>query len=262
MLYAWARYLRADGFSQLPAFVAVVLLILSKKFKQARLVKVTRALALSEPVELFRIDAKAEGDVVRLGGWDTSKTTNTKDAPWFRCNLDRSNAPWVYRRGEPFRTIASLELLAVLVAIMVLVPRGGEQRRALVVIRGTTDNRGNKFVVTKLLTSKWPGLAILAEIAEQLEMRDMLLDLDWVPRLQNPEADAITNDAVGGFSPEHEIEVDIQKLDFVMLHELLEQGEVFFSNEFKSMSEAPELTDLERYGDKGKRIKLKQRDPW
>ena len=47
-----------------------------------------------------------------------------------------------------------------------------------------------------------------------------------------------------------------------MLRELQEQEEAFLTNESKDMSEAPELTDFERHGDKGKRIKLKKRDPW
>ena len=36
--------------------------------------------------------------------------------------LTRATAPWAYARGEPFRTIAALELLGTLVSLVVLVP--------------------------------------------------------------------------------------------------------------------------------------------
>ena len=36
------------------------------------------------------------------------------DALWFSVRLNRQNAPWAYAKGEPFRTIAALELFASL----------------------------------------------------------------------------------------------------------------------------------------------------
>ena len=68
---------------------------------------------------MFRVDAKAEGDVVCIGGWSLLWGTTTEEAPWFSMTLTKSSTPWVFEI-EPYRMIAALELLAVLVAIQVL----------------------------------------------------------------------------------------------------------------------------------------------
>ena len=57
---------------------------------------------------------------------------------------------------------------------------------------GITDNNGNRYVVTRMLTTKWPLLAFLAELSLQLEHRGILLVVNWSPREQNTEADAFT----------------------------------------------------------------------
>ena len=74
--------------------------------------------------ELFRQDAKAEGNAVAIGGWRTAGGVPASQAPWFAVELTRVNAPWAFARGEPFRTIASLELLGAFVGVMVLLPSG------------------------------------------------------------------------------------------------------------------------------------------
>ena len=72
--------------------------------------------------EVFRLDTKAEGNEVVVGGWQTTAGGNTKEAAWFADRLTRATAPWAYGKGEPFRAIAALELLGTLVSLMVLVP--------------------------------------------------------------------------------------------------------------------------------------------
>ena len=61
--------------------------------------------------EVFRLDAKAEGEQVAVGGWRCRGAASTHEASWFAVKLNRRNAPWAFTRGEAFRTIASLELL-------------------------------------------------------------------------------------------------------------------------------------------------------
>ena len=43
--------------------------------------------------EVFRLDAKAEGDQVAIGGWLTRGGLRTRDAPWFAVELNRRSAP-------------------------------------------------------------------------------------------------------------------------------------------------------------------------
>ena len=70
-----------------------------------------------EVLEMFRVDAEAEGDHIVIGGWEVPvpESGSTMDARWFSVTLNRKNAPWAYLKGEPFKNIASLELSAVLV---------------------------------------------------------------------------------------------------------------------------------------------------
>ena len=147
--------------------------------------------------ELFRLDAKAEGNSVAIGGWRTAGATRTREAAWFSVVLTRVNAPWAFARGEPFRTIASLELLGALVGVMVLLPLSDWSRSAdstgYLTFGCGTDNQGNAFLLDKMMTTKFPLGIILMELAHQLGLRRAVLRAEWLPRLQNEEADALTN---------------------------------------------------------------------
>eukprot|EP00969_Alexandrium_andersonii_P162557 7185550-Alexandrium_andersonii.AAC.1 len=49
-----------------------------------------------------------------IGGWESAGGCPPGQARWFALRITRKNAPWVFARGEPFRKIAALELLATL----------------------------------------------------------------------------------------------------------------------------------------------------
>ena len=55
--------------------------------------------------EVFRVDAKAEKDLIVIGGWEVGQEGKTEDARWFSMELTRRNAPWAFLKGEPFRNI-------------------------------------------------------------------------------------------------------------------------------------------------------------
>ena len=100
----------------------------------------------------------------------------------------------------------------------------------LVKLGGVTDNLGNAFIIPKLLTTKWPGAAVLMQFSEILMRRGLLLDLEWVPRDQNDIADRLANLDLEGFDPALRMEVDISPERFPLLHELL-SSEASFRNE-------------------------------
>ena len=113
---------------------------------------------------------------VTIGGYETGTPDGAaiphSEARWFLLKLDRHNAPWAFSKGEPFRTISSLEMLGSLLGIMLLLGhRGAEgyQSSGSLSVGALTDNLGNRFILTRLLTTKWPLMAFLAEIAAQLE---------------------------------------------------------------------------------------------
>jgi len=160
------------------------------------------------PGELFRVDAKAEGDdLAVIGGWAVGGGQGRGGAAWFSHRVGAEEYPWVFEKGRPFKVIAALELLAVLYGIMLLVPEG-DHRGAVgqVPISAGTDNQGNHFLVRKMLTTKYPLCLVAMELAAQLTDRNLDLRLDWRPRDQNTEADALTNEVYEGFDPARRVD--------------------------------------------------------
>jgi hypothetical protein len=179
--------------------------------------------------EVFRLDAKAEGEEVAIGGWRCLGVKRTADAPWFAVRLNRRNAPWAFARGEAFRTIASLELLGALVGLMVLVPDDLSTAESVGTATFTcgTDNQGNSYLLDKLLTTKYPLGVVLMELACQAGRKRASMRARWIPRLQNEEADALTNGEFHHFKDANRIEVDLGKLKFLVMDSLFELGEEY-----------------------------------
>lgn len=75
-------------------------------------------------VERCRTDAKAEGDIVTIGEYQSFDGFGCpiahKNTVWLLLSLNRSNAPWPFQNGEPFPTTASLELLGTLMGLLLL----------------------------------------------------------------------------------------------------------------------------------------------
>lgn len=118
----------------------------------------------SLPTDVFRIDAKAEGEKIVVGGWESFAQRELSEARWFSVELTRKTAPWAYVKADPFRTISSLELVAVLIAVMLFAP-GAEWKgsRAQVTITAVTDNLGNTFVLQKFMSCKYPLSIVVME---------------------------------------------------------------------------------------------------
>ena len=90
-----------------------------------------------------------------------------------------------------------------------------------------TDNQGNSFLLDKLLTTKYPLGVVLMELAAQVGMRDATLRANCLPRLQNEEADALTNSDFRHFDLAKRIEVDLDSLGFVILSDLFADGDAY-----------------------------------
>ena len=210
----------------LRVMILLILKFIIGELKRERMARCpSRAKVLGE---VFRLDAKAEGEKVAIRGWRCAGASSTKDAAWFAVKLDRRNAPWAFARGEAFRTVASLELLGVLVGVMVLMPEVPFDAESIGTITLTcgTDDQGNMFLTDKLLTTKYPLGVVLMELATQLGRRAATLRADWIPRLQNEEADALTNWEFRHFDMAKRIDVDLAKLNFYVLRLSLGGGEV------------------------------------
>ena len=96
---------------------------------------------------MFRLDAKAAGETVAIGGWRCRVGRPTRQAKWFAVRLNRRYTPWAFAKGEAFRTIASLELLGAFVSVMVLLPLDESMAATtgLATLSCGTENQGNSY---------------------------------------------------------------------------------------------------------------------
>ena len=114
---------------------------------------------------------------------------------------------------------------------MVLLPEGGgSDRLGLATLTCGTDNQGNTFLLDKLLTTKYPLGVVLMELSCQLGLRRAALRANWLPRLQNEEADALTNSDFRHFSADKRIDVDLAALPFRVMNDLFAEGEAYLAS--------------------------------
>lgn len=103
-------------------------------------------------------------------------------------------------------------------------------------------------------------LVILAEVATQLERRELELQLDWVTRDQNEEADELTNMDFGRFAAHRRIPVQLEDMKWEVLDDLLRVADDLYS---EVRARRAERTHASR---PSARIRpdqrLRQRDPW
>ena len=178
--------------------------------------------------------------------------------------LDKKNAPWVYTRGEPFRVIAALELYAVLVAIVTFCTDkylgAAADRIGTIRIGGSTDNQSNHYLLQKYLTTKYPLGCILMEVAAQCHARLLQPSVQWIPRMQNVEADALTNEEFDAFSLKNRIPIDVAQLPLLVLPKLLEHGEKFLTQ--RDALKEERAKQAKRQKEKKEPLSLRLRDPW
>lgn len=224
LIYRWTSKIGAGSFTAIPLAVQLTLRFFLEAIKAAPL-RAPRAVPRPGG-EIFRVDAKADAGVVSIGGWESFSGCPPNRARWFSVKLTRKNAPWIYVKGEPFKIISSLELLAITVGIMVFGP--GAKWKDLagrLALTAYTDNQTNAYVLDKFMSTAFPASVILMELAMQLQDRQIDLDLQWIPREQNVEADALTNEDFTMFSHENRLEVDLLNLDFKVLNVLMALAE-------------------------------------
>ena len=222
-LFAWSSVQSMGTCSAFPAAVDVALeFILAEVARNP--MRVAR-LVSEEPTDVFRIDAKAEKDTIVVGGWESYRGTPTRLARWFSVSLSRRTAPWAYLKGEPFRSISSLELIAVLLAVMLFAPEAPwRSSRGMVRIPAITDNLGNTYTLVRFMSCKFPLSVVVMELACQMDKHQVELDLGWASRAQNQEADDLTNSKFDDFDEKLRIHVEFEELEFMIMGALMEKA--------------------------------------
>ena len=91
--------------------------------------------------------------------------------------------PWAFQReGKAHRMITTLEALGLLLALLAFGPNEHVDDMCLTVqVPPFTDNKGNDFVVNKLMTTKFPLCAFVMELAAQAEARGVKMEAEWTP---------------------------------------------------------------------------------
>jgi hypothetical protein len=258
-LFAWAAAVGAHGRAQVPWSVAFLFEFLSLELEGEGRVQPIRPIA-NDLGLAFRADAKAEGQLVRVGGWECMGGTVPREARWFSVELTRSSAPWAFSKGEPFRTIASLELFATLLCVVLFGGSWPTGAAGAVRLQGLTDNLGNTFALTRLMSSKFPLVVIMAELAAQMQARAMTLNLEWAPRDQNEEADALTNGDFSLFDTKKRVVVDLEEIRWLVLPRMLVVAEgIYEAVQGRKAGRAPARLEEPRPRAKAK---LRQREPW
>ena len=116
-----------------------------------------------------------------------------------------------------------------MVSLMGLLPvaEGNSATVGLASLTCGTDNQGNHYLLDKLMTTKYPLGIVLMELSCQFGLRGACPQARWIPRLQNEEADALTNGDFRHFSEARRIPVNLEDLDFRVLNDLFKEGEEY-----------------------------------
>ncbi len=262
-LYALASRLSSTSFTLLPMAVRLALEFFADWLAREPM----RPLADPPGVagEVFRVDAMASDQGIRVGGWETFHSTEPWETRWFSVEITRRNCPWLYIRGEPHRTIAASELLAVTLAVMLFGPESRWRcKHGRLVLSGFTDNSSNAHLIDKYLSVKFPVSMVLMELSRQLSDLKSELQLHWIPREQNEESDDLSKGKLDSFDPSKRISVDLESLDFKVIPKLMEHA-MAFDQEIKLRSTSKSSSDQLPSSSAGKTPpgeKLRLRQPW
>ena len=136
---------------------------------------------------------------------------------------------------------------------------------SVVTLSALTDNLGNTHVLRKYGSSRYPLSIIAMELAVQLDRRGIDLDLQWVPRWQNQEADDLTNQRFDDFDGRNRIDVKFEELEFLVMSDLLDKAGRL-DEELKLYKTSKEAKQASMKADKGsvktKKGQLRWQDPW
>ena len=200
-LYSWSAAIRGKtGKLRIPAMLRAILRFLAARFEEGGELQEAPPLhggAAGTEELLFFADAKATESSAWVGGFKQNK--NGEVMEWFSEEIKSDWADWLLFKKDPKRVIATLELLASLIAVKLWMPEHNRHTAAKCWIRGKTDNLSNTFAVSKWMSTKFPLTIFVMELSESLRTSRCFLHLDWVPRDLNQLADDLTNEKFEAF---------------------------------------------------------------
>ena len=215
-LYSWTAVVPDGAVRPIPVVLQLLMKWIRDRIADRRMIPLAPT---AKPLRrTFMADAKAEGQLVVVGGFELLAGLSTKQSRWFSYRLDPLNAPWAFcRKGQAYRVISSLELFATLLCIMVLGTGEVPETEATLYMRGVTDNKSNEALIVKNMTTKFPSFLVLLELTEQLRCRGWAVELTWVRRDLNQTADDLTNEKWDAFDPNLRFDTPLEQLPWLVL---------------------------------------------
>jgi hypothetical protein len=220
-LFAWSAAIgQLNREVKVPWAICFILLYLANRFEKGdRLMPPPRT--RSEMGVVFKTDARADEDGAWVGGWEPHPSGDTRRSRWFAVKVTEDWASWAFVKKNPQRVIAALELLGTLLGVILFSDRWQKGSKGCMIGQAITDNKGNSFIVAKQMSTKYPITLLLMELTEWLRELDVALDLKWVPRDQNTEADALSNMDLKDFNEELRMQISPKEIQWKILDELL-----------------------------------------
>lgn len=262
-LYAWSSVGDDSAAHSVPLAIRLVLLWISSLIAKRRVVSMRPT--IKHIGELFRADAKAQGMLVVIGGWELTPGHDepTERSRWFSVELNPESAPWAFSKGLPYKTIAALELFGTLLSVMCfgcLASRSG--RTGSISFSAGTDNQSNQGATRKGLSTRYPLCLIMMELSSQLEAQDLELDLRWRNREDNGPADDLTNGEFSKFNPAMRIEIDVRNFPWLVLPWLTKEAGQMYEMIAAAKAAAKVEPPVPKGNKKRKVTSLRQSDPW
>ena len=129
-------------------------------------------------------------------------------------------------------------------------------------VSGFTDSQMASNSLCRGMTTSFPLCCVVMELAAQLEHRDAEMSLEWAPRGENREADALADGRTEGFSPELRVGLDFSKISWLVLPGLMAAGMQFHGAFKRSGASSPEVGGASAAGSRRKRGRLRDKEPW
>ena len=255
-LYVWSSATRGQaGRIIVPWAVLAILDWLARRLKTGgRMEEVRWEPPRAKGEAVFYTDARASEEDACIGGY-LKISEDLTQCPWFSIEVTEELAPWMRSKGgNPKRVIAALELLATLVAVKLWGSKfpGGLKGK----MKAFTDNRGNAFALAKGMSTKFPLTILLMELAEELRCLNMRLDLEWLRREENVQADALSNGDWSLFDTRLREGFEEKKIVWRVLGEVQQRGEELYK-EVQALKEERRLANAAKGSRAAKKGKTK-----
>ena len=171
-------------------------------------------------------DASAEKEGESwIGGWLTDSPEPSKDKVlWFQYKVCQEHHPWAFKKNDPQKRIAALELYGTLfLALMLMAQNPSTSCRLHIPL--VSDNQGNVYSILNNATRKMPTAVILMELVYQLYQAGHMLAPAHSRRDDNQWADELTHPNPKGFDPALRVDLTPYFHKLALIPKILEAGD-------------------------------------